>query len=125
MVSDVNTLFDKFYNQETTVEMINFIFEEEECSLITIMMDGNIDFVGSISSKDAKAIKKILLQKEYYSVAKGIYKIILDKSIYLFKMFGKEDKTVLIGVLAEKSEGNRLNLLERQSSLLLQKAEAW
>lgn len=124
MLQSTEVFFNTIKSHLTTKEMIEFMDNNEETYLITIILD-NIDFLGNVTYRDKEAIKKSLKTNEYYEIEKGLYRMILSNSIYIFKKYGEQDKTVLIGVLVEKNDTNRLNLMNKQADFLMSKSASW
>lgn len=127
MPSTVDNLIKNFSIHETIKDIFNFSIntEKEHPFFISIISDTAVNFVGKLTSKDKKSIINAIKLKEYYQIDRDLYRMVLNKCIYIFKKFDEENKIILIGFLLEKNDKNRLNILEKQSKFLLNKVEAW
>jgi len=85
----------------------------------------NIDFIGKISHSTKQLIQETLTLNDYYEMDFDIYKMVLDDYIYIFKKFGEDKKVVLVGILINNSNKNRLEIIDKQTNYLLKKSEKW
>jgi hypothetical protein len=105
--------------------LFNILNTNEDSQLITLIVNDNVDFLGKVSYRNKQLIKKALYSNEYYEIEHNTYKIILYDTIYLFKKYEKNNKTILVGIIADKTEKNRFALIDKQMDHLLKKSENW
>lgn len=125
MIQNVDVFFTELQNDISISNVLNLTNKYNECFLVTKIVDDNIEFVGEISSVDQNSIKKAIKLQEFYSVDGETFRMILNNSIYVFKKFDNGTKISFVGVLFEKTNENRIKLMNKQSNFLLEIAEAW
>ena len=105
--------------------MFNVLTTSTNPQLIILMIHGNIDFIGKISYLNKQLIRKALRHNDYFEMDNNVFKIILNKDIYVFKKFGEPGKAVLVGIFVDKTNKNRLNIIDKQVNHLLKKSDNW
>lgn len=125
MLAQTQLIFNNITETMSSKDMINIMDQYEDAYLVVIMINEGVEFIGEISDYNKQLIKKAFTLNDFYEIANGIYRMVLKNTIYIFKKFGEETKTVLVGVLAEKNEENRIDILDRQTNYLLNKCKDW
>jgi hypothetical protein len=122
MLPKTKIILDNLNGSFTSSEMMQLIEKYEDSYLITIMVDfKDVSYVGNISELNKRKIINSIKLGDFYEVGKGLFRMVLTDCIYIFKKFEKDDKMVLLGVLAEKNEENRIDLMVRQTDILINK----
>lgn len=110
---------------EENSNIFNLLYSSENTQLIVIHNNGNINFIGNVSNKNKRLIQETLSANEYYEVGNNLYRLVLDKSIYLFKKYESNNIKLLIGTTIKKTDETRLRLIDKQTEHLLQKSRLW
>ena len=105
--------------------LLNILTTYKDSQLVVLMLENNIDFIGKISHSTKQLIQETLTLNDYYEMDFDIYKMVLDDYIYIFKKFGEDKKVVLVGILINNSNKNRLEIIDKQTNYLLKKSEKW
>ena len=106
-------------------ELFNLFYHYKDAQLLTLIIDDEVDFIGNISSNQKEIIQNALKNNKYFEMNNDIYKIDLLDYVYLYKKFQNTDKLILLGVIADKTDENRLTLIDQQVQHLIQKSENW
>lgn len=112
-------------NVEGMDSIIDIFRVHRDTQLLILVLKDKINFLGKVSTENKQLIRSAIKQNEYYEMDQNVFKITLNNKIYLFKKFGNSEKGVLFGVIVEKTNANRVELIDKQVKHLLKKSEKW
>ncbi len=128
MIANAEPILTRLHNNNQ-ISIINLILnhrrddEELSKSVVTIKSARDVKdciFSGDISAKTKWEIKHRLDRKEYKKISDDVYKLHLKKSIFIYKVYGRNNSKVIMGFLIENNINNLTMLLDTHTKYLIE-----